>query len=61
MIATMRLVVILEYLAGCFCVMVTCAFPHHLYLGLGVAAAGSGGSVVRRQSLASGMGLSFEC
>ena len=60
MIAAMSLVVFLEYLAGCSCVMVTCAFPHHLYLGHRVAAAGSGGSVVRGQSLASGMGLSFE-
>lgn len=61
MIATMSLVVFLEYIAGCSCVLVTCAFPHPLSLGHGVAAAGSGGGVVRRQSLASGMGLSFEC
>ena len=47
----MSLVLLLEYLTRCSCVVVTCALLNHLSLGHGVDAAGGGGSVVRGTEL----------
>lgn len=47
----MSLILLLEYLARCSCVVVICALLNHLSLGHGVDAAGSGGSVVRGTEL----------